>query len=140
MPKQIVVDTFETLGQMGKQTGKQIVQIPFKIAEAVPGQVGVKTAQETGIEQPQGGQTQNPVQQALNKKATERKLTYLQDELRTLRQRKAQGEQQAEQAQVQQKQDIKQLELEKKKEEPLAVVQARQKGGTREKKLMGVSG
>ncbi len=147
MPKQVIADTFETLGGITKQTVKQVAQIPFKIAETVPSQLtGVGVNQETGIEKPQGGQTQSPAQQALNKKATERKLVYLRDELNQLRQKRAQElpKQVTGQPGFSQEKAIKQLETTKgkkeKEKEPWAISQAKLKGGTGERKRMGSSG
>lgn len=139
MTKQIITDTFETLGQTAKQTAGQVVQEPQKMAEAAGKQmIG---GQPTPEEQATGGQAVGPVQKAMNKRASQSRLDWLQKELAALRQKKAQ-EQQAVQTQTeQQKQVVKQLELEKKKQKtPLVVQQAKAKAGTKERKLMGVSG
>lgn len=141
MPKQIISDTFETLGQAAKQVVGQIAQEPVKMAETAAGQT-IKPS-ESSIEQPQSQQGATPAQQAQKKAATVQKLTYLEQELQALQQKKAQEppKQITGQLGFSEEKLIKQIEMEKeKKEEPLVVRLARQKTGTGERKRMGVSG
>ncbi len=139
MVKQIVADTFETLGQTAKQAGQQMAQEPKKAVESMSGQMA---GEQAGTGGQAAEKKADPVQQALNRQATQKRLIYLQDELAALRKKRAQEAQATEVAQVQQeKKGIQQLEVEKKKEEvPLAIQQAKAKAGTKERKLMGVSG
>lgn len=134
MPKQIITDTFETLGQAARQSGKQVVGIPFKIAETAASQIGVKP-QEPSPDQPLTS-VSGQAQQAQKKAFETQKLTYLSQELQKIKQRQAQepGFSPPNEENV-----IKQLEEEKKKE-PLPIVQAKRGGGTGERRIKGVSG
>lgn len=139
MPKQIVADTFETLGQTVKQIGQQVAGEPQKMTEAAGKQIS-DGGQPPPEEKVASAQAVSPVQKALNKRATQTRLDYLQQELSVLRQRKTQKQEAVKTQKEQQKQVITQLEIQKKKEEPLVVSLARQKTGTGERRIKGVSG
>ena len=141
MPKQIIGETFEQLGQTVKQTGKQIVGEPGKVAETAARQAGIKP--EPGIEQPQGrGLT--PAQISQKREKERQKLSYLQAELKALQQKQTQElpKQIAGKPGFSKEQAIKQIKLEEegKKKLPPVVEMAKKKGGTGERKIMGVSG
>lgn len=141
MVKQVIGETFEQLGKTVGQAVKQAVQEPGKIVEQAGQQVGGATP-PSDVEQ---GQSQpGPVQQAMKKRATSQRLTYLQDELRRIKQQKAQEppKQVTGKPGFSEQKAIKQLETQKEKKEiePLVVAQARLKGGTGERKRIGPSG
>ncbi len=141
MPKQIIGETFEQLGQTVKQTGKQIVGEPGKVAETAARQAGIKP--EPGIEQPQGkGLT--PAQMAQKREKEKQRLSSLQTELKALQQKQTQElpRQISGKPGFSEEKAIKQIQIEKeeKKKLPPMVELAKKKGGTGERKIMGVSG
>ncbi|MFZ5366199.1 MAG: hypothetical protein ACOZBZ_02800 [Patescibacteria group bacterium] len=140
MPRQIIADTFESLGQTAGQTVKQVVQEPGKLAEEAAKQVGVKP--EPGVEQT--GQGPTPTQIAQRKAQDQRRLSYLERELEAIKRRKAERlpAQVTGKPGFSEEKAIKQIEIEKeeKKKLPPVAELAKKKGGTGERKIMGISG
>ena len=140
MPKQIIGETFEQLGQTAKQAGKQVVKLPGEMAEEAAKQAGIKP--EPDIEQPVQGPT--PAQLAQKRGKEKQRLVSLQTELKVIQQKKAQElpSQISGKPGFSEEKAIKQIEIEKeeKKKLPPVVELAKKKGGTVERKIMGAGG
>ena len=140
MPKQIIGETFEQLGQTVKQTVKQVVGEPGKVAETAARQAGIKP--EPGIEQPQGkGLT--PAQISQKREKERQRLASLQAELKAIQQKKTQElpRQISGKPGFSEEKAIKQIQIEKeeKKKLPLVVKTAQSKASA-EKRIMGAGG
>lgn len=138
MPKQIVADVLETLGQTVKQTAGQIIQEPGKILETAGKQATATT--DPGVEQPQG--QANQAQQVKKQQQAKRMLMAFEAELADIRKQQAQElpKQVTGKPGFSEENVVKQLTTkEQGKLPPLPVRIAKQKGGTGERKR-GVSG
>lgn len=139
MVKQVIGETFEKLGQTIGQTAQQVVQEPGKMAETAAQQVGVKPGSKTS----QPGETPMQLaQKAQGEQKRQRTITALQAEIRDIQLQKTQElpKQITGKPGFSEKRVIRQLKVSKEKNLPPAVAQAKRKGGTMERKLMGGSG
>jgi hypothetical protein len=142
MVKQIIADTFETLGQTAGQAVKQTAQEPIKILEKAGQQIGMTSAGvNEGAKQsqpsPEAGISQAQIQ---SKNAGVRKrLTYLEEELRQIQAQKREElpKQVSGKPGFSEDKMIRQFELEKKKELPPVVVQAKNKASAEKRQFGG---
>ena len=138
MSKQIIADTFETLGGVAKSAGQQVVADAKKAGEDVAIELGVKTAQQ----QTQGDQTSSSTQteeqtQKINeaaKKRTAARYREIQVEIKDLedKRRNESIQRVAEKPGIDEDKKVKQLEMEEEKEKlpPLPVQRASKKAET----------
>jgi thiol:disulfide interchange protein len=90
MVKQIVSDTFETIGDTFQQTGRQVVMIPFQIGEETARQLGIRPRKEENQEKPEGVM-QQPNQEVAKRNAfASRRIGELEAEIKAIVQKKTQ--------------------------------------------------
>lgn len=90
MVKQIVADTFETIGDTFQKSGKQVVMIPFQIGEEVVRQLGIRTKNEENQEQPRNDLKQSNPEIAKRNAFAVRRIGELEAEIKAIVQNKAQ--------------------------------------------------
>jgi len=139
MPKQIITDVFEQLGSTVKQAGKQIVKLPGEVAETAVEQTGVKPDFKNEYNQPE-----TALEKAQKEQKRRRVITALESELQDIRRQRTQElpKQITGKPGFSEEGAIKQLEYqgEAKKKLPPVVIAAKQKAGTGERRVRGVSG
>ena len=147
MPKQIITDSFETLGGVVKAAGGQVKQMVKGMGDDVVESVGIKPPADSGTSE-SGGQQQNKPQDdqikkmdARQKTAARKRYTEIQEEIKQLQVKRQQDMVKYRQPgftdEQKQKNQVKQLE--EKKEDKLPPLPA-QRASQKTEKMRGVSG
>lgn len=87
MPNKIIADSFETLGGVVQQGGKQVVSTVKKIGEDIKEQVGLKpkpAAEEQKEKQPSLKEEQTKKMEEMAKKRTAARYRQIQEEIKAL--------------------------------------------------------
>lgn len=90
MVKQIIADTFETIGDTYQQAGKQIVMIPFKAAEEVLKQFGPRPKTEENQEKQDGAASQQNTGIVKRKASANSRISELEAEIKAISQKRTQ--------------------------------------------------
>jgi hypothetical protein len=90
MVKQIIADTFETIGDSFQKSGKQVAMIPFQIGEEVARQLGIRPKNEQKQEQPMVNPKQPNPEVAKRNAFASRRIGELEAEIKAIVQKKAQ--------------------------------------------------
>jgi len=143
MPKQVISDIFESLGQTAGATVKQMAQEPKKILETAARQSGIKPSEEGNPLQ----QNLNPEKESKEKQekaakiaAQKRRLAQLRAELQAIQAQKKQElpkQVSGKPGFSEEKAAIKQLQVEKEKKKLPPVVSAAQSKASAEKRIIG---
>jgi len=141
MVKQIVSDTFESIGDTFQQAGKQIVMIPFQIGEETARQLGIRPRKEENQEKP-ASTTQQPNQEVAKRNAfASRRIEELEAEIKAIAQKRTQEIPKAVSGKpgFSEEEMIKQFgeEGKKKKELPPVVVAAKGKASAEKRQFGG---
>lgn len=141
MVKQIISDTFETIGDTYQQAGKQVVIIPFKAAEEVIKQfVGPRPTVEQNQEKQDNVTPQQNPEFAKRKASAARRINELEAEVQAIVQKKAQEipKNVAGKPGFSEENMVKQFETEKKEKDKLPPVVVAAKGkASAEKRQFG---
>lgn len=90
MVKQIVADTFETIGDTFQKSGKQVAMIPFQIGEEVARQLGIRPKKEENPEKPDNLSSPPNPEVAKRRAFAQKRIGELEAEIKTIIQKKAQ--------------------------------------------------
>lgn len=135
MVKQIISDTFESIGDTFQQTGKQIAMIPFQIGKETARQLGFRPKVEQKQEKPEQAPTVTEPKITERKIFAQKRIGELEAELRAIREQKARAIPQKQQEEMVKKQ----MEMEKKEKanQPLVVTVAKSKASAEKRQFGG---
>lgn len=142
MVKQIVTDTFETIGDTFQKSGKQVAMIPFQIGEEVARQLGIRPKNEQNQDKPVANMKPPTNPEVAKRNAfANRRISELEAEIKAIVQKRNQEIPKAVSGKpgFSEEKMIKQFETEKKEKDklPPVVIAAKSKASAEKRQFGG---